>query len=82
MDLTPDNNLEPTLTNPFEVIGDTQRPSTEYELAIARGLELQRLPTTAATDRNIQRQHSKNRMTVWERVHFLVDETPTILYQN
>lgn len=82
MDLTPDNNLEPTLTNPFEVIGDTERPSTDYELAIARGLELQRLPTTAATDRNIQRQHSKNRMTVWERVHFLVDETPTILYQN
>ena len=42
MDLTPDNNLEPTLTNPFEEIGDTERPTTEYELAIARGLELQR----------------------------------------
>ena len=82
MDLTPDNDMTPTLTNPFENTDDEATVSTDYQAAVARGEELQALPRSAATDRNIQRQHSKNRMTVWERIEFLVDEEPTILYQN
>ena len=82
MDLTPDNDMTPTLTNPFENTDDEATVSTDYQAAVSRGEELQALPRSAATDRNIQRQHSKNRMTVWERIEFLVDEEPTILYQN
>lgn len=82
MDTTHTNDVMPTLTNPFDGEGNEQSPSTDYQAAVARGAELQALPRAAATDRNIQRQHSKNRMTVWERVEFLVDEEPTILYQN
>ena len=82
MDLTPDNDMTPTLTNPFANTDDEATVSTDYQAAVARGEELQALPRSAATDRNIQRQHSKNRMTVWERIEFLVDEEPTILYQN
>ena len=82
MDLTPDSHMTSTLNNPFENTDDVATASTDYEVAVARGEELQALSRSAATDRNIQRQHSKNRMTVWERIEFLVDEEPTILYQN
>ncbi|MEL0153939.1 MAG: acetyl-CoA carboxylase carboxyltransferase subunit, partial [Halieaceae bacterium] len=82
MDTTHTNNVMPTLTNPFDTQGSEQVPSTDYQAAVVRGAELQALPRAAATSRNIQRQHSKNRMTVWERIEFLVDEAPTILYQN
>ena len=82
MDTTHTNNVMPSLTNPFDTQGNDQSPSTDYQAAVARGAELQALPQAAASGRNIQRQHSKNRMTVWERIEFLVDEEPTILYQN
>jgi len=82
MDTTRSNDVMPTLTNPFQNKDGEQSPSTDYQSAIARGAELQALPQAAATGKNIQRQHSKNRMTVWERIEFLVDEAPTVLYQN
>jgi acetyl-CoA carboxylase carboxyltransferase component len=82
MDTTHTNDVTPTLTNPFADRDPDLSPSTDYQAAIKRGVELQALPRTAATAKNIQRQHSKNRMTVWERIEFLVDEAPTILYQN
>ena len=82
MDTTHTNDVTPTLTNPFDPTREAKVPSTDYQAAITRGAELQALPRTTATDKNIQRQHSKNRMTVWERIEFLVDEAPTVLYQN
>jgi acetyl-CoA carboxylase carboxyltransferase component len=45
-------------------------------------MELQQRPYEAAGQRGIQRQHLKNRMTVWERVQFLADGAPQVLYQN
>ena len=53
MDLTPDNDMTPTLTNPFENTDDEATVSTDYQAAVARGEELQALPRSAATDRNI-----------------------------
>ena len=70
------------LDNPFVSSGNKTEPSSQYESAIARGAALQKMPRAAACDRNIQRQHSKDRMTVWERIEFLVDSAPTVLYQN
>lgn len=53
-----------------------------YDETLARGQELQQRPYVAAGVRNIQRQHLKHRMTVWERIRYLADSEPTVLYQN
>lgn len=46
------------------------------------GAELRERPHKAAGLRSIQRQHLKKRMTVWERIDCLADDTPKVLYQN
>lgn len=53
-----------------------------YEATLERGLELQQRPYVAAGERNIQRQHLKQRMTIWERIRCLADGEPHVLYQN
>ena len=58
--LNTDNDMTPTLTNPFENTDDEATVSTDYQAAVARGEELQALPRSAATDRNILRQHQKS----------------------
>ena len=77
------------LTNPFhapeekrfEVPGEIARKPGIYEEALKAGWELQQRPQGAPVAA-IERQHQKNRMTVWERIRLLVDEEPTILFQN
>ncbi len=66
----------------FRVPGQLETEPGLYENALKHGLELQRRPYQAAGVKNVQRQHLKNRMTVWERIQFLADEDPTVLYQN
>ena len=77
------------LTNPFhapeekrfEIPGEIARKPGIYEDALKAGWELQQRPQGAPVAA-IERQHHKNRMTVWERIRLLVDEEPTILFQN
>ena len=77
------------LTNPFqapeekrfEIPGEIAREPGIYEDALKAGWELQQRPKGAPVAA-IERQHQKNRMTVWERITLLVDEEPTILFQN
>jgi acetyl-CoA carboxylase carboxyltransferase component len=77
------------LTNPFhapeekrfEIPGEIARKPGIYEDALKAGWELQQRPQSAPVAA-IERQHQKNRMTVWERIRLLVDEEPTILFQN
>ena len=77
------------LTNPlqtpeekrFEIPGELAREPGIYEDALKAGWELQQRPKSAPVAA-IERQHQKNRMTVWERITLLVDEEPTILFQN
>lgn len=79
----------PRLTNPFhepeeikfQVPGEIDRPQGIYEEALKAGWELQQKPR-ATPVASIERQHQKNRMTVWERIELLFDEEPTILFQN
>jgi len=79
-----------TLENPFaakdiqefKVPGQIASTPGRYEESLKAGWELQQRPHTTAGVRNIQRQHQKNRMTIWERIRFLSDNDPTILYQN
>ena len=66
----------------FKVPGQIQSAPGAFEEAMKAGADLQSRPHTAAGVRNVQRQHLKKRMTVWERIEFLADEAPTVLYQN
>lgn len=84
------NTLTATLDNPFAekgeqaftVPGQIASEPGPYEEALLSGWELQQRPYQAAGVKNIQRQHQKNRMTIWERIRFLSDDEPTVLYQN
>jgi len=83
-------NLIASLNNPFaqndeqefKVPGEIASTPGPYEESMKAGWELQQRPYQAAGVKNIQRQHQKNRMTIWERIRFLSDGEPTILYQN
>jgi acetyl-CoA carboxylase carboxyltransferase component len=79
-----------TLENPFaerdeqsfSVPGQIASSPGPYEESLKAGWELQQRPHQTAGVKNIQRQHQKNRMTIWERIRFLADAEPTVLYQN
>ncbi|AFV00421.1 acyl-CoA carboxylase subunit beta [Simiduia agarivorans] len=80
----------PVLNNPFNdaaevefsVPGQASYEPGLYEANLKSGLELIERPKKAAGTRNIQRQHAKKRMTIWERLSVLTDEEPTVLFQN
>ena len=84
------NTLIASLDNPFaeskerefRVPGQVASAPGLYEESLKAGWDLQQRPQLAAGVKNIQRQHQKNRMTIWERIRYLSDEPPTILYQN
>jgi acetyl-CoA carboxylase carboxyltransferase component len=64
--------------------GALQASTGLYDQALAAGEELRRKPYVAATTIQTIRQHTKDRMTVWERIEVLQDKDtqPTVLYQN
>ena len=84
------NDLIASLDNPFaahdeqefRVPGQVATEPGLYEEALKAGWELQQRPYQAAGVKNIQRQHLKHRMTIWERIECLADDEPTVLYQN
>ena len=77
-----DNPFAPPVERTFEVPGQIATEPGPYEDALRAGAALQARPYEAAGVRSVQRQHLKQRMTVWERIEFLADEPPTVLYQN
>jgi acetyl-CoA carboxylase carboxyltransferase component len=84
------NELIASLVNPFDDTGEREftvpgQVATEpglYEEALKKGWELQQRPYQAAGTKSVQRQHLKHRMTIWERIEFLADEEPRVLFQN
>ncbi len=84
------SKLTPSLTNPFaveeqvdfKIPGQIAYDPGVYEDTLHKSYHLRRRPYTAAGVKNIQRQHQKNRMTIWERIKVLTDKEPTILFQN
>jgi acetyl-CoA carboxylase carboxyltransferase component len=90
--MTTENSTNPiaSLDNPFaqnherefRVPGQVESTPGLYEQSLKAGWELQQRPYQSAGVKNIQRQHQKNRMTIWERIRYLSDEPPTVLYQN
>jgi acetyl-CoA carboxylase carboxyltransferase component len=80
----------PSLKNPFGKQADVEfvvpgqigyQPGL-YEATLAAGYELMQRPRKAAGVVNRERQHLKDRMTIWERIKVLGDGEPTVLFQN
>ena len=68
----------------FSVPGQASYEPGLYEQNLQEEYELIQRPKKSAGERNIQRQHAKKRMTIWERLDVLADSgtEPTILFQN
>nr|PJZ92322.1 acetyl-CoA carboxylase carboxyltransferase subunit [Leptospira ellisii] len=73
-----------SLENPFQSSTEPEVPKTRglYEEANELGKELLDKPLAGGGVDRILVQHSKERMTVWERIKVLTDQEPNILYQN
>jgi len=88
--MSTDEGPAPALKNPFapeidlefKVPGQIASEPGIYEEALKAGHELRRRPRLAAGVKNIERQHQKRRMTIWERIEVLTDEEPVVLFQN
>jgi acetyl-CoA carboxylase carboxyltransferase component len=77
-----DNPLATQDEKEFIVPGQVATEPGLYEEALKKGWDLQQRPHLAAGVKNVQRQHLKNRMTIWERIEYLADGAPTVYFQN
>ena len=71
--------------NPLSKLNEPEVVATKtgiYEDAVKMGEELIRKPLAGGGTDRILVQHSKDRMTVWERIKVLTDKEPNIFYQN
>lgn len=72
-----------SLKNPFKAKkAESGKNQGVYESAIEMGEQLLKKPFQGGGLDRIQVQHSKDRMTVWERIKVLTDNEPNIFYQN
>ncbi len=79
------NQIRSSLANPFRPESATRGPMTKtdiYSETLDMGRELLDKPLQGGGPARVMVQHSKSRMTVWERIHVLTDQEPNILYQN
>ncbi len=89
--LNPKTKLIPSLKNPFEASKSADQSNADqittantglYESTLQAGIDLIQRPKKSAGIINIEKQHLKKRMTIWERIQVLTDREPTILFQN
>ncbi len=84
------NAIKPQLKNPFDppekveftIPGEISRVTGGYEEAMKEGYDLIQRPIKSVKIDQIEKQHFKKRMTVWERLKVLSDKAPNVLYQN
>ncbi len=62
--------------------GAAVAPVGPYEAALAMGEELTARPVIGGGPSRVRVQHSKHRMTVWERIKVLTDREPMLLWRN
>ena len=82
--------IKPSLKNPlaaaeeveFIIPGEIAGKSGPYEEVMKEGHELIERPIKSVQVGQIEKQHFKKRMTVWERLKVLTQEEPNILFQN
>jgi acetyl-CoA carboxylase carboxyltransferase component len=83
-------SLKPILTNPldppekveFNIPGEISRATGGYEEAMKAGHDLIQRPIRSIPIDQVEKQHWKKRMTVWERMRVLTKNEPNVLYQN
>ena len=78
-------SITPSLQNPFNSPKENLKHTSSlssYDQALQHGQKLRKKPLEAGGERGARRQHSKGRMTVWERIQLLADEEPMVLFQN
>jgi len=78
---------ELSLENPFDPkIAETafveESPEMLYDKMLARGEELLKKPLQGGGESRVRVQHSKSRMTVWERIKVLTSAEAHITFQN
>ena len=82
--------IKPSLKNPFDppekveftIPGEIAGVAGGYEEAMKEGHDLIQRPIKSVSVAQIEKQHFKKRMTVWERIRVLTDKDPNILFQN
>ncbi|PLY00712.1 MAG: acetyl-CoA carboxylase carboxyltransferase subunit [Desulfuromonas sp.] len=82
--------VTPTLENPFAppekveftIPGEIAGVTGGYEEVMQEGYDLIQRPIKSVQVGQIEKQHFKKRMTVWERIKVLTQAEPNILFQN
>lgn len=82
--------IKPSLQNPlvtaeeveFTIPGEIAGQTGGYEEVMKEGYDLIQRPIKSVAVGQIEKQHFKKRMTVWERIKVLTDNDPNILFQN
>jgi acetyl-CoA carboxylase carboxyltransferase component len=82
--------IKPSLKNPFKpaetleftIPGEIPGKKGGYEEAMKEGHDLIQRPVKSVSIAQIEKQHFKKRMTVWERIRVLTENEPNILFQN
>ena len=82
--------ITPTLKNPFDppekveftIPGEVAGVRGGYEEVMQEGYDLIQRPIKSVAVGQIEKQHFKKRMTVWERINVLTQTAPNILFQN
>ncbi|BCR03061.1 acetyl-CoA carboxylase carboxyltransferase subunit [Desulfuromonas versatilis] len=82
--------IKPSLKNPlataekveFTIPGEIAGKTGPYEEVMKEGHDLIERPIKSVQVSQIEKQHFKNRMTVWERIKVLTESEPNILFQN
>ena len=86
----PKKTLIPAIRNPFAQSKQLEFSAPDqidyqpgpYEDTLHEAHEIIRKPFASPGLSNIQRQHQKQRMTVWERIKVLTKKAPKVLFQN
>jgi len=82
--------IKPSLRNPltppekveFTIPGEIAGQAGGYEEVMKEGYDLIQRPIKSVPVGQIEKQHFKKRMTVWERIKVLTQNEPNILFQN
>jgi len=82
--------IKPSLQNPlaaaeeveFTIPGEIAGQTGGYEEVMKEGHDLIQRPIKSVAVGQIEKQHFKQRMTVWERIKVLTESEPNILFQN
>ena len=82
--------IKPSLKNPFDppekveftIPGEVAGVRGGYEDVMQEGYDLIERPIKSVAIGQIEKQHFKKRMTVWERINVLTQAKPNILFQN